>query len=99
MVSASRQTFGDEECPDAEDYKMSMWIVYRCDGGEDNTRRTGVKECNKCGKEGEMIQKDVPGCGGKLRMACKGGCLKILKLLYSCKEKKNSNADQLKRVK
>jgi hypothetical protein len=99
MVSASRQTFGDEECPDAEDYEMSMWIVYRCDGGVDKTKRTGVKECKKCGKEGKMVQKDVLGCGGKISMSCKGGCLKVLKVLYSCKEKKNSNADQLKRVK
>ena len=61
MVSASRQTFGDEVCPEAEDHKMSLWIVYRCDGGEDNTRKTGVNECEKSGKEGEMVQKDVQG--------------------------------------
>jgi hypothetical protein len=49
--------------------------------------------------KGVMIHKDVPGCGGKIELSCVGGGLRILKLLYSCQEKKNSNAEQLKRIK
>ena len=45
-----------------------------------------------------MRQYDVPGCGGRIDMRCTGGCLKILKLLYSCKEKRNSNIAQLSAV-
>ena len=47
---------------------------------------------------GEMIQEDVPGCGGRIEMICQGGCLRILKILYSCREQRNSNLLQLELV-
>ena len=36
-VTADRETFGDEECPDTEEDSMKLWLVYSCDGGEDLT--------------------------------------------------------------
>ena len=86
-VQASRETFGNKECPDSPDSKMLMWIIYSCDGGEDRTKITGPKTCptgieKSCGKEGPMVQHDVVGCGGRIDMKCIGGCLKILKVLY-----------------
>ena len=32
-IFANRETFGNEECPDAGDAKMKLWLVYSCDGG------------------------------------------------------------------
>ena len=48
---------------------------------------------------GPMQQRDVRGGGGKIELRCHGGCLRILKILYSCKEQPNSNTEQLKLVK
>ena len=45
-----------------------------------------------------MKQRDVVGCGGMIDMRCTGGCLKIHKILYSCKEKETSNREQLMKV-
>ena len=65
MVSSSRDMFGYDECRDAPDEEMNMWIVYRCDGGQDKTRVTGTKECNT------RITREVtpsPWCGFCKRM-------------------------------
>ena len=40
-VQASREVFGEEECPGTPDKNMLMWVVYRCNGGEDRTKLTG----------------------------------------------------------
>jgi hypothetical protein len=45
-----------------------------------------------------MKQEDVPGCGEWLELSCQGGCLTIHKILYSCRKKKESNAQQLQKV-
>ena len=45
-----------------------------------------------------MKQKDVVGCGGGIDIICTGGCLRINKLLYSCKEQAESNRKQLRKV-
>ena len=54
--------------------------------------------CNNL-EEGPMIQKDVLGCGGRLDLKCTGGCLKILKVLYSCEMKEQAIKEQMDRVK
>jgi len=54
---------------------------------------------NKCRPEGPMVAEDVLGCGGGVQMKCSGGCLKILKILYSCKRIEESNPAQLEIVK
>ena len=54
-----------------------------------------LKEANP----GPMIQKDVLGCGGRVEMKCTGGCLRILKVLYSCSERNETIAEQLRKVK
>ena len=45
-----------------------------------------------------MRQETIVGCGGGLDMKCSGGCLKIHKILYSCKEQEVSNDEQLRIV-
>ena len=37
---------------------------------------------DKCSfkSQGRVTQKDVPGCGGGLKMFCQGGCLRIMKI-------------------
>ena len=45
-----------------------------------------------------MVAKDVLGCGGRIEMKCKGGCLRIIKLLYSCERKDESLVEQLAKV-
>ena len=52
-VQASREMFGDHECPGTPDSDMKLWITYSCDGGQDGTRRTGPKKCKKEGEEGK----------------------------------------------
>merc|ERR1719153_813399 len=56
---------------------------------------------NKCSlrKKGPMNQTDVPGCGARIELHCEGGCLRILKVLYSCKMKVQSVPAQLSKVK
>merc|ERR1719222_1874817 len=44
-VEASRELFGNTECPDSPDSEMVMWVVYSCNGGEDKTKLTGPKTC------------------------------------------------------
>ena len=94
--------FGYGECADASDDVMKMWVVYRCDGGIESHALTGPETCNivsggsvtneaeNCDKkdEGVMVQKDVPGCGGRIEMSCVGGRLNILKLLYACQKRR-----------
>jgi len=46
VLQASRELFGHKECPDTPDSNMVMWIVYSCDGGQDNTRLTGPQSCD-----------------------------------------------------
>ena len=33
QIDVSREFFGDDECPDTDDAKMTLWLVYSCDGG------------------------------------------------------------------
>merc|ERR1719369_1138615 len=56
---------------------------------------------NRCSlrKPGPMIQINVPGCGDVELKCLYNGCLRILKVLYSCEEKSQSNPDQLSKVK
>ena len=44
-VEASREVFGNSECPDSADRDMNLWVTYRCDGGEDETQVTGPRRC------------------------------------------------------
>ena len=44
-VQASREVFGNKECPDSPDSKMNLWVTYSCDGGNDKTKVTGPKRC------------------------------------------------------
>ena len=32
-IEASREYFGDSECPGTDDAKMSLLLIYSCDGG------------------------------------------------------------------
>ena len=65
-VQASREVFGNKECPDAPDNEMLMWVIYSCDGGEDRTKITGPRTCptgpvndKTCGEEGPMVQQEL----------------------------------------
>ena len=44
-VNATRDMFGNKECPGSPDSDMNLWITYSCDGGHDETRITGPKQC------------------------------------------------------
>merc|ERR1719369_733634 len=56
---------------------------------------------NRCSlrKPGPMTPINVPGCGDAELKCLNYGCLRILKVLYSCEEKSQSNPDQLSKVK
>jgi len=83
----------DKPKRNGSDYQNEPDWINKCSlkSGKDYTGR-----CDSL-KEGPMVQEDVLG-GGRIEMRCRGGCLKILKLLYSCKESDVSNPDQLCRV-
>jgi hypothetical protein len=51
-----------------------------------NDYANNVPWLKKCSlkKAGEKTQEDVLGCGGRIKIKCKGGCIKIHKILYSC---------------
>ena len=95
QLDATRQFFGNDECPGTEDEKMALWLEYSCVGGTDRTT-TRAPICNGIeppsgppitgpGKDpckgGERKQLDVRGCGGWINLDCKGGCLNIRKVL------------------
>ena len=37
QLDATRQYFGNDECPGTEDEKMALWLEYSCVGGTDRT--------------------------------------------------------------
>ena len=92
QLDATRQFFGNDECPGTEDEKMALWLEYSCVGGTDRTT-TRAPICNgieppsgpspppvvPC-KGGKRKQLDVRGCGGWINLDCKGGCLNIRKV-------------------
>jgi len=75
-----------------------------CDGSGTETEVgniiDGGHSSRICGDsvEGPMIQKDVSGCGGKILLKCTGGCIRILKVLYSCEEKPEAIPSQVELV-
>ena len=99
QIGVSREYFGDSECPGADDAKMSLWLVYSCDGGGTDRTKSGRPTCkpgtgtgtgtDTCSAEqgdveqGEMTQVDIPGCGGWVNIDCNGGCINIVKVLKS----------------
>jgi len=44
-LEASRDFFGNTECPGAPDRDMALWVSYSCNEGEDETKLTGPKRC------------------------------------------------------
>ena len=40
IVDASRDMFGHSECSDKVDSDMKLWIMYRCDGGQESNQVT-----------------------------------------------------------
>ena len=43
QIDASRDFFGDDECPGTEDGKMALWLMYSCVGGTDRTKTKAPK--------------------------------------------------------
>ena len=78
--------------------KNPSWTGSDYNGGLNSTAEYG--DCVKSG-HGLVVQRDVAGCGGEIDMKCSGGCLEILKVLYSChvKDIRHSIPDQVKKVK
>ena len=66
--------------------------------GRDYQETDLPKKCSHR-KKGPMNQADVPGCGARIELNCVGGCLTILKVLYSCKMRDQSVPEQLSKVK
>ena len=47
QLDATRQYFGNDECPGTEDEKMALWLEYSCVGGTDRTTHPVQKTANK----------------------------------------------------
>ena len=45
-----------------------------------------------------MVQKTVPGCGGRLDINFGDGCIQITRALYSCKDDNQLKPGQLRAV-
>ena len=97
-IEASRDFFGDSECPGTDDAEMTLWLVYSCNGDSDKSSShkptckpgtgtgTGTDACSaeqSDVEQGEMTQVDIPGCGGWVNIDCNGGCINICKGLRS----------------
>merc|ERR1711974_571971 len=81
-----------------------LWLTYSCSGGEDLTTIYNPPTCssNTCDSNQVGIPKqvDVYGhCGGFIRLACTGGCLKIDLVAFDCEMGSGSNPSQLRLVK
>ena len=94
-IDASRDFFGDDECPGTEDGEMALWLMYSCVGGTDRTE-TKAPKCDDTeppsgppspsgpptSPGGKQKQLDVRGCGGWIYLDCSGGSLKIYKVWH-----------------
>jgi len=64
-VEASRKLFGNDECPEAPDSEMKLWITYSCDNeGKNSTKLTGPTECeilDQCQIESLSFALDTSG--------------------------------------
>ena len=87
QFQASREFFGNSECPGTKDAGMALWLIYSCDGGgsDETTSHNATCSTGSCDdlEQGEMKQVDIPGCGGWVKLDCNGGCINILKVLNS----------------
>ena len=92
QINASREFFGNSQCPGTDDAQMLLWLIYSCDGGGSDKTTFHTPKCNNntggCGgkdnaHQGEMTQVDIPGCGGWAKIDCSGGCINIVKVLNS----------------
>ena len=87
QIKASREFFGNSECPGTEDAEMALWLIYSCDGGgsDKTTSHNGTCSTGSCNEleQGEVKQVEVAGCGGWVKLDCDGGCINILKVLNS----------------
>ena len=45
IVDASRDMFGHSECSDKVDSDMKLWIMYRCDGGQESNQVNREGSC------------------------------------------------------
>ena len=93
QICASREFFGNFECPETEDEKMVLFLEYSCVGGTDRTT-TKAPKCDDTeppsgppspsgpptSPGGRQKQLDVRGCGGWIYLDCNGGSLKIYKV-------------------
>ena len=54
-VEATRETFGDEECPGEAKENMYLWITYRCKGNnfKDKTKVVGPRRCRPSTSSGK----------------------------------------------
>ena len=46
QIDVSREFFGNEECPDTDDAKMSLWLDYSCDGGGTDQTKSNWPKCD-----------------------------------------------------
>ena len=46
QIDVSREFFGDEECPGTDDAKMSLWLIYSCDGGGTDRTKSNKPNCD-----------------------------------------------------
>ena len=61
-------------------------------------KQAWLEKCSLKRGRGKQKKFDVPGCGGRLDMQCDGGCLSILKVIYSCEDQSTANPEQLLKV-
>ena len=63
-------------------------------GAYGNDYQLQAPQEKKCQPQGQMKQMTVIGCGGRLELKCTNGCIQLHKVLYSCVERNDSNANQ-----
>ena len=83
----------------AADDKSKTAGQKRCPKTTTEAIMTTTSNGDKCFKKGLVKQLDTPGCGGRIELECKGGCIEVHKVRYSCKEIDESIAKQFQIVK
>ena len=87
---------GKSNCPGSKSEKPALSNAAEAEAGS-GSAKTKSQQC-KDKSLGRRKSKEALGCGGSVDLHCKGGCLNIQQVSYTCSEQLKDKPDQKKLV-